>query len=136
MNKLFYIIYNSYYKNGAFKDDIPSLTVGGIFVVFFYSVFKFFLILIEWFNPIYSTMKLGKTFVYISIGLYGILVYFLLYHKRRYRFIYERYKNDKFLNSKLAKRIGFFFVILMILSPIMIVAVKTKITYGWWIKIK
>ncbi|WP_396168845.1 hypothetical protein [Flavobacterium sp.] len=136
MNKLFYIIYNSYYKNGAFKDDIPSLTVGGIFVVFFYSVFKFFLILIEWFNPIYSTMKLGKTFVYISIGLYGILVYFLFYHKRRYRFIYERYKNDKFLNSKLAKRIGFFFVILMILSPIMIVAVKTKITYGWWIKIK
>jgi len=31
INKLFYIIYNTYYKHGNYKNDIPPLTVFGIF---------------------------------------------------------------------------------------------------------
>ena len=38
MNKLFYIIYNAYYKHGEYKNDNPSLTVGGMFSVFYYSI--------------------------------------------------------------------------------------------------
>ena len=136
MNRLFYVIYNSYYKDGEFKDDIPSLTVGGIFLVSFFSIGLSISTIIGLINPDYEKIKLGEVFTFFSLFFYGTLVYFLFYHKKRYRFIYERYKNDEFLNSKLAKRIGFFFVVLFILSPIILVAINTKITYGWWIKIK
>jgi len=38
INKLFYIIYNSYYKHGQYKNDMPSLTVGGIFLGCFFGI--------------------------------------------------------------------------------------------------
>lgn len=31
LDRLFFIIYNSYFKDGTYKNDIPPLTAGGIF---------------------------------------------------------------------------------------------------------
>jgi hypothetical protein len=134
MNRLFYVIYNSYYKDGQYKDDIPSLTVGGIFTISFFSIGLSIFNLIGWINPLYSKIKIGNFITFFSISFCALIVYFLFYHNKRYRKIYQTYKNNVFLNSKLAKRFSFFIVILFILSPIILVMIQTKIHYGWWIK--
>jgi hypothetical protein len=136
MNKLFYIIYNSYYKHGEYKDDIPSLTVGGIFTISIFSVARFFSDLIGWFKPSYFEAKQSNIITVLLTFLYGLIVYILFYHNKRYQKIYAKYKNNTFLNSKTAKFIGFSLVIIMIMSPIFLAALHTKIKYGWWIKIK
>ena len=136
MNKLFYIIYNSYYKHGAYKNDIPSLTVGGIFFILFSSILKSIMMLVEWTETFYKKFEYssGKNFFIITSSC--LLVYFVFYHNKRYQKIYTKYKNNAFLNSKTAKLLGFSLVIIMILSPIFLAAIHTKIKYGWWIKIK
>lgn len=134
MNRLFYVVYNSYYKNGEYENDIPSLTVGGIFLIFLSSIVKSISIIIGWVNPVYSKIKFDKLTLLLFLILYGIIVYLLFYHKKRYLTIYQKYKDNTFLNSKLAKRLGFFIVILVIISPIILVMIQTKIHYGWWIK--
>lgn len=135
MNRLFYIIYNSYYKDGEYKNDIPSLTVGGIFTISFFSIGLSIFNVIGCINPLYSKIKIGNFVAFFSIFFCGLIVYFLFYHNKRYRKIYETYKDNVFLNSKLAKRFSFFIVILFILSPIILVMIQTKINYGWWIKL-
>ena len=135
MNRLFYIIYNSYYKNGEYKDDTPSLTVGGIFLICFFCSGLSILNIIGWVDPLYYHMKLSKTTVFLEIILFGSIVYFLFYHNKRYQRIYEKYKEDAFLNSQLAKFIGFFIVILIMISPFMLALVHDRIFLGHWMRI-
>ncbi len=105
INKLFYIIYNSYYKHGEYKNDTPSLTVGGIFLVFFFSIGYSGLIIIKLLNdPFFLYLpKLSKPILILFTILFGIIVFFMFYHNKWYQEIYLTYKEDVFLNSKLAK---------------------------------
>lgn len=135
MNRLFYIIYNSYYKHGEYKNDTPSLTVGGIFLIFFYSIGSTGLIIIRLINnPLFRhSPKLGKPIQLLITIFYGIIVYFIFYHNKRYQKIYETYKEDVFLNSKLVKHLGFFIVFFVILFPFIIGLVRNKIYFGHWV---
>lgn len=133
MIRLFYIIYNSYYKHGEYKDDIPTLTVGGIFSVSFYCIELSIINIIGFINPLYQKMKISgfKSFLISIISL--VIVYFLFYHKKRYDKIYERYKDDIFLNSKTAKYFGFIIIVLIILSPFLLAMLQNKILHGYWV---
>jgi hypothetical protein len=135
MNKLFYIIYNAYYKHGEYKNDIPSLTVGGIFSIFFFSIGYSSLIIIKLINdPFFLHLpKLSKPIMSLITILFGIIVYFIFYYGKKYQKIYETYKEDVFLNSKLAKGLGFFFVFLIILSPLIIGLIRNKIYFSYWV---
>ena len=135
INKLFYIIYNSYYKHGEYKNDTPSLTVGGIFLVFFFSIGYSGLIIIKLLNdPFFLYLpKLINTILILFTILFGIIVFFMFYHNKRYQEIYLTYKEDVFLNSKLAKLLGFFIVFFIILSPLIIGLVRNKICFGYWV---
>ncbi len=135
INKLFYIIYNSYYKHGEYKNDTPSLTVGGIFLVFFFSIGYSGLIIIKLLNdPFFLYLpKLSKPILILFTILFGIIVFFMFYHNKRYQEIYLTYKEDVFLNSKLAKLLGFFIVFFIILSPLIIGLVRNKICFGYWV---
>ncbi len=133
MNKLFYIIYNSYYKHGEYKNDIPSLTVGGIFLIFFYSIIKSVLIIVGWINPVYYQINFDKPLRFLFFVLYGFIVYFLFYYKKRYKSIYNMYKENEFLNSKKGKILGFCSVILVIVLPIILGIVRNKIVHGYWV---
>lgn len=135
MNKLFYIIYNSYYKHGEYKKDIPTLTVGAIFGIFFSSIGRSILDIIGWINPIYYPIKLSKPFFWLLLIAYSAIVYFAFYHNKRYQKIYEAYKEDVFLNSQKGKFFGFFIVFGIILLPVILALIHNKIFLGYWIRI-
>ncbi|PRZ28137.1 hypothetical protein BC624_101427 [Flavobacterium granuli] len=132
MNRLFYIIYNSYYKNGEYKNDIPSLTVGGIFLICFFCIRLSVLAIMELVNPPYHHTKTSSPTVMLEMIVYGILVYFLFYHNKRYQRIYEKYKENVFLNSKIAKFLGFCTVILIIVFPFILGVVSYRVVSGHW----
>ena len=135
INKLFYIIYNSYYKHGEYKNDIPSLTVGGIFTMCFFSI-SFLIVMIVGLidNPLhYHLSILSKPILSFITILFGIIVYFVFYHKKKYKKIYETYKEDVFLNSQFAKYLGFSISIFVILSPLILGLVRNKICFGYWV---
>lgn len=133
-NKLFYIIYNSYCKHGQYKNDISSLTVGAIFGIFFLSIVFSSVIIFGWINPLYDHLpKLSKPIMSFITIVFGIIVYFIFYHEKKYQKIYERYREDIFLNSQAGKVFGFFFVFLIIVSPIILALLRNKICFGYWV---
>lgn len=135
INKLFYIIYNSYYKHGEYKNDIPSLTVGGIFLGCFFSISFLIVIIIGLIDdPLhYRLPKLSKPILFLITILLGIIVYFVFYHKKKYKKIYETYKKDVFLNSQFAKYLGFTISFIIIISPLILGLVRNKIFFGYWV---
>lgn len=135
MNRLFYIIYNSYYKNGEYKDDIPSLTVGAIFSICFFCIRLTVLAIMQLVDPSYHHAKTSSPTVMLEMIVYGMIVYFLFYHNKRYQRIYEKHKNDIFLNSKIAKYLGFFIIILIIVFPFVLGLVSYRIVSGHWMTI-
>lgn len=132
--KLFYIIYNAYYKDGNFKNDNPSLTVGGIFTVFLFCVFLLIFLILDWINPLCQIPKVNKPIMFLVTCFFGTIVYFIFFYKKKNILIYEKFKDNHLLNSKAAKAWGFFIVFFTMLSPIFLLMIKTKINYGWWIK--
>jgi hypothetical protein len=135
MNKLFYIIYNSYYKHGEYKNDNPSLTVWGIFLIFFFSISLDIVIITKLINdPLFlHFQKPSKPFILLGLVLFGALVYFLFFHNKRYYEIYETYKENIFLNKKSTKYWGFFIVFFIIVSPLIIGLVRNKIYFNYWV---
>lgn len=135
MNRLFYIIYNSYYKHGAYKNDIPSLTVAGIFSVCFLSVASFIVLLIRIIeDPMgYRGEHISKPITSLITLLFGGIVYFVFYHNKKYKRIYETYKDDVFLNSQMAKYLGFTICLVIIVSPLVLALVRNKVYLGYWV---
>jgi len=135
MNRLFYIIYNSYYKHGKYNNDNPSLTVGGMFLVFFLSIcldIAFLIKLME--DPLFLNFpKKSKPIMLLVISMFGSIVYFLFFYNQKHHKIYEIYKEDVFLNSKTAKYLGFFIVFFTIVSPLIIGLIRNKIYFDYWI---
>lgn len=129
IDKFFYMIYNSYYKHGDFKNDHPTWTVGGLFT---YLVFSLVLLanvfIIRWTDKVsilgsnsqhkYSLFELSPAKM---IGLAGFaVIYLLFFFRKRYEDIYEKYKEDEFLNSTKAKRIAYTVLISIYLAPFII----------------
>lgn len=126
IDKWFYIVFNSYYKHGNFKNDHPTWTVGGIFT---FAVFTIILTLTMIYGFItgdyktpdtkrYGTLEPSPGKVMLLIGF--VIIYFSFFYKKRHLQIYEKYKEDEFLNSVKAKRIAFLLVILVYLLPIIV----------------
>lgn len=138
IDKLFYIIYNSYYKHGEYKNDNPSLTVGGIFVGCFFGIGLSIKSIINFTNPLFDPVnnpaaKASKPLMLLVTLICGVLVYFVFYHNKRYQKIYEQFKEDGFLNSKLAKYLAFTTAILIIISPLILALLYNKICRGYWV---
>jgi len=134
MDRFFYIIFNSYYKHGSYRKDIPSVTVFGIFVGFFFGLILLLIEVNEFFkNPRFKGLGMEKTDYYLLGILSAAIVYFLFYFRKRYAVIYEKYKDSRFLNSKGAKILGFCVAVLFIISPLLFGIVRNKIIFGYWV---
>lgn len=133
LDKLFYVVYNSYYKHGEFKNDIPPLTVGGIFGIMLLCMALSVFCILGWINPVYAKLpKLNKVILTLVMLFFGALVYFIFYYDQRYRKIYNLYKENKFLNSQAAKIECFAFIIVVILLPMALLLIRNKIANGHW----
>jgi hypothetical protein len=133
IDKLFYIIYNSYYKHGSYKNDTPPLTVFGIFTIAFFSVWGLIVDIIHWSIDknfyIKRTPHLDHRW-YILGG--ALITYFLFYYNKRYKDIYLKYKDNKALDSRFVRILGFVIVIFFIFVQIIVVIVYEKFRRGDW----
>jgi len=119
IDRLFYIIYNSYYKHGKYQNDIPPLTVFGIFCMGLLSlIFTIFLCVYHLKDPYYfrhNPQPPGQGVIFI-ISI--IITYFAFYYKKRYKEIYNKFKDISSYDTKHARFLAFSFMILLILSPL------------------
>lgn len=131
-DKLFFIIYHAYYKKGNYTNDIPPVTVGGIFVVFFYCIYlngvTIYQALLE--IPYIKNTKIQSLFIVL---LFSFLVYACFFWRSRYKKIYIDNLDSQFLISKRAKIIGFSIVIFGILSPFITAIITNKLFKGYWV---
>lgn len=132
MNKLFYLIYNSYYKDGEYKNDMPNLTVGGIFIVFFCSLFLSGVLLISKLYPTSKHESENKIWLILLILLSSLFTFIRFFYKKKYQQIYNQHKSNSALNSFTGKVIGFTIVILGIISPILCSFLANKLINGRW----
>lgn len=128
LTKLFFIIYNTYYRNGNFKNDIPPLTVGGIFLIFFFCTgmsIHATLRLLE-INSLASTDVMSPRFATVIVLGSVVTTYTLFFMNKKYTIIYEKFKDDIFLNSFFGKVLGFLIVILGIILPFVLAYIRLK----------
>ena len=119
MDRLFYIIYNSYYKHGKYKNDIPPLTVFGIFCIAVLSLATTIIYNIYLFNdPWYFRNNRFPTGFTWLFGLSVVLTYFMFYYRRRYKRIYEKYKLVSKYDKLPVKVIAFCLMVLLICLPV------------------
>jgi hypothetical protein len=133
IDRLFYIIYNTYYKHGNFKNDIPPLTVFGLFCMALFSVTLCF---------VYAFYLIGDPTYFrhnppIGTGIYFIasivLTYLLFYRNKRYETIYNRYKHIQTYDQWSVKIMAFAFVFLLIFSTFLGLLIFNKIYFGNWL---
>jgi len=133
MDRLFYIVFNSYYKHGTYKNDIPPLTVFGIFCIAIFSnllLLRDVILLLN--DPMYfRTHKASGIIPYLIAS--AIITYFTFYYRKRYVKIYERYCHITLYNGILAKMIAFTLMIFLISLPILFALLYNKFYFGNWI---
>lgn len=133
MDKLFFVIFNSYYKDNQFKNDNPPLTVGGLFFGMFFGIYMFFCYSYILYHDIENRVGVTREMDCL-LGLLGfITTYIYFFWNKRYLIIYEKYKSDTFLRKKSTKFFCFFVVFFLILSTMFLVLIRNKIVFGNWI---
>ena len=134
LNLIFYIIYNSYYKHGNFKNDMPAYTVFFIFAISFFCQLLLLVGLWEIIeDPYRRDTGISKLMNYFMVLSCVVITYFLFYLNKKYRLIYETYKANSFADSRLGKFMGWSFIILSILSPFIFILIRNKIYFGNWV---
>jgi hypothetical protein len=105
---IYFHIYNAYYQDGNFKNDIPPLTAYGIVGCSLSLIIAALVNLIKF--SIISRKLSNQEYLLVVIPSM-VLFYFLLSHKKKYETIYQKLKNssfDKLLIKVLAWSIIFF----------------------------
>jgi hypothetical protein len=131
LDKWFYIIYNAYYKHGNYRNGHPIYTAVTLFAALFGLVWLSFeeVINIFFFENYISLYKEDLPAILTSCVFMG-LSYFLFMRKNRYEIIYNKYSNDKFLNSIQGKILGFLLLLLGCFSSILIAFLRNYYLHG------
>ncbi len=129
MDFIYYIIFNTYYKHGNFKNDKPPFTVFFIWLLCFFCITLSLKTIYEivYLGPYYKGKGFGKYSKYLIGILCGTLVYFMFYFNKRYVNIYLKYRNNHFANGLVAKLFTWFFVIFLIASPFLTIFLRNLI---------
>ena len=133
-NIVFYIICSSYRKHENYEKDAPPLNVFFILAISFYCQMLLGVGLWNFIEDPYhisSGLTTSKTLFMVLSGM--IITYLLFYLSKKYIVIYETYKDNSFANSRLAKFVGWSFIILSILSPFIFILIRNKIYFGNWV---
>lgn len=133
MDKLFFVIFNSYYKDNQFKNDNPPLTVGGLFTVMFFGIYMFFCYSYIIYQDANARQGPTDTLTYLMAFISLATTYFIFFWNKRYMTIYEKYKDDSSLRQKSTKFICFFKVFFLIMCPLFLGLVRNKLVFGNWI---
>ncbi|PSR55087.1 hypothetical protein AHMF7605_17040 [Adhaeribacter arboris] len=105
---VYFHIYNSYYKDGYYSNDIPHLTAFGIVGCSLAGLVLFAIALI---NHLVNEDRLSKPIVYLACVIALFAAFLLLFNKRKYNQIYEEMKDSKY-DSKIFKFFAWMFILL------------------------
>ncbi|MFD3003659.1 hypothetical protein ACFS7Z_25100 [Pontibacter toksunensis] len=95
LNALFYHVYNSYYKDGNYTNDIPHLTAFGLLGS---SLTMFCLAVFALFNSMFNNSRLSVG-ICLAIVIAGLLFFsFQFLYDSRYNRIYNEIKGSKLDN--------------------------------------
>ena len=134
MYRVFYVLFDYCYDNGNKKKEEA---ISQAFFIVLICVFCLFLaaesIIVFLQNPYSRETYISGVWTYITAGISGAAAYVTFVYKRKYYIIYDRYKDNQFLNSKPGKAIGWLTILAIFLSPLLIVALINKITIGSWL---
>lgn len=108
MDKLFFVIFNSYYKDNEFKNDNLPLTVGGLFFCMFFGIYMFFCYSYIIYQDVNARQGPTDTLEYLMVILSFSTTYFIFFWNKRYMNIYEKYKDNVTLRKKSIKYFYFF----------------------------
>ncbi len=135
MKKLFFVIFNSYYKYNNYRDNIAtSFTVCGLFALSIFclsiSALTIFSVLS---NNYYKPPKFNFFSSILGTAVCLVISYLLFFYKDKHKEIFEMYKDDAYLTSSVPYRLGNGFLILCMLSPFILVLIRNKIILGRWV---
>jgi len=125
LDYLFFGIYNSYYKDGHYKNDIPELTAMSIFAGMF-GINTFTML---WLFIGLNEFQIGKTDAYLLGGFWFLFCYFIFVFRKRYKKIYEKFSNLSFEQKKLNKFISWSYILLTFISFSIIALLKAMSNY-------
>ncbi|WP_223032942.1 hypothetical protein [Hanstruepera marina] len=96
LNILFFHVYNAYYKDGNYSNDIPHLTAYGIVAcslsMLFTSILLFTFALLD--------VKLAKISVIILFVGFLLLLFYYFFYEKKYATIYNLIKDSKWDNFR------------------------------------
>jgi len=128
---IFYVIFSYYYNNGKTnKRNYPPIgQTYFIMVILFGALFMLLYILIDQITHL-SKNPTFKTYFTKALAVFTMMcVYFLFIFKRRYIYVYNKYKSQEFANSKNGKRLGWLLYFIGLMSPIILSYIIFKIKY-------
>ncbi len=133
MDKLFFVIFNSYYKDNEFKNDNLPLTVGGLFFGMFFGIYMFFCYSYIIYQDVNARQGPTDTLAYLMVILSFSTTYFIFFWNKRYMNIYEKYKDNVTLRKKSIKYFYFFLIFFLILSSLFLGLIRNKLVFGNWV---
>ncbi|WP_418513990.1 hypothetical protein [Corallibacter sp.] len=96
LNILFFHVYNAYYKDGNYSNDIPHLTAYGIVG---FSLSTLFTTTIMFILTLLNIKLIDYYFLVILVGTLLLLFYYFFYEKK-YDTIYNLIKDSKWDNFR------------------------------------
>ena len=96
LNSIYFHVYNAYYKDGNYTNDIPHLTAYGIVGCSLSLLLTVIVLLINYLINSADRISFNITIVISLLGL--IVCFFLFLFKKRYKKVYVEIKGSKFDN--------------------------------------
>lgn len=126
MDFLFFVMYNMYYKDGNYKNDMPAYTVFMQFTACVFGVLWGGVSAFYWYykDSCYDYASLSKGFLALICAM--TITYFLFYHNNRYKKIYLTYKDNVFARSFLARVISVLVMFCMLLFSLIVIYFQRK----------
>lgn len=134
MDKLFYIIYNTYYKKEEHERGVSPTTLFGIFTIAFFCLglcFLFGAYLVQ--DPDHFIKHKPTAGTNILVIASAVTTYFMFYHKKRFLVIYDKYKDNPVYKTLPCRILAFTIVFLLIVSPFIMGLVYNKLHTGHWV---
>ena len=128
---IFYVIFSYYYNKGKFSDkNYPPLgKTYFIMVIFVGNLFLFLYLCIKQVVDIQIDTSSRGHFPKV-MALFSLLaVYVILVYRKRYVRVYNRLKDQPFVNSKKGKILGWTLYFIGLASPIILAYAIFKIKY-------
>jgi len=126
---IFYVIFSYYYNHGKINEKHypPVGKTYFIMVMLFGSFFLLLFFIIDQYTHWSKNPTMNAYGSKIAVFIAMICTYFIFIYRKRYIYVYERFKNLPLANSKKGKLLGWVLYFIGLASPIIFTYIIFKI---------